>query len=361
MKAWYLSTNLLGVLLAATIWTGCTKKDPLKPEVDESFPAYIRGCDLSALPAMRALKVKYENADGATEDPLTTLQNAGMNVVRLKLWTSPSGYSSLDSVAQFADEIHRKGMRVWISVHYSDTWADPGAQALPAAWANLSFDRLKDSLHSYTAQVVERIKPDYIQIGNEINQGLLWPVGHFNHPVQMRALLSEGIRATRDVSPETKIMLHYAGFQDAAAFFEPLKNLDFDIIGLSYYPFWHGKNIAQLSAKIIELADTHKKQVVIAETSYPFSLLWADWTNNIVGDTSQLIPEFPASPEGQQAFLNTLDQAIQQANGLGWCYWGADMVAGSGAQSTDGSVWENQSFWDFNLKALPVIEAFSEK
>lgn len=361
MKVWQLTVNFIWILIGASIWTGCDKTEPLKPLVEEALPAYLRGCDLSALPAMRALNVKYKNAVGVSEDPLTTLQNAGMNVVRLKLWTTPSGFSSLDSVAKFADEIKRKGMRVWVTVHYSDTWADPGAQATPASWVNLPFTVLKDSLYNYTAQVVERIKPDYFQIGNEINHGLLWPIGHSNHPSQMRALLSESIRATRHVSPETKILLHYAGFQDAAAFYEPLKNLDFDIIGLSYYPFWHGKNIAQLETKMIELADTYKKQVVIAETSYPFSLLWADWTNNIVGDPEQLIHEFEAIPQGQHAFLTTLDQSIQLAQGLGWCYWGAELVAADGPQSTDGSVWENQALWDFNNKALPVIEAISKK
>lgn len=361
MKVRHLFSNLLWMIIAATSWTSCSKSEPLKPPVKETFPAFIRACDLSALPEMRALNVKYKNALGQIEDPLSTLKNGGMNVVRLKLWTTHSGYSSLDAVATFADEIKQKGLKVWITVHYSDTWADPGAQATPAAWNDLLFNVLKDSLYNYTARVVERLKPDYIQIGNEINQGLLWPTGHSNHPIQMQALLSEGIRATRNVSPKTKIMLHYAGYQDASIFFEPLKNLDFDLIGLSYYPIWHGKNMSLLEAKMVELANTYKKEVVIAETSYPFSLLWADWTNNIVGDTSQLISEFPASPQGQLSFITSLNKHVKQANGLGWCYWGAELVAAKGPQATDGSVWENQALWDFNNKVLPVIDAFSEK
>ncbi|HQQ13671.1 MAG TPA: glycosyl hydrolase 53 family protein, partial [Bacteroidales bacterium] len=188
--------------------------------------------------------------------------------------------------------------------------------------------------------------------------GLLWPEGHRSNIFQMRALLSEGIRACREASPKTKIMLHYAGHQNALSFFEPFVNLDFDLIGLSYYPIWHGKSLDELGTSIQNLKNTYNKEVIIAETSYPFSFGWADWTNNVLGNSGQIISNFPASPQGQSDFLQALDAKIGEAGGKGWAYWGAEWVASKGDQASNGSSWENQALWDFDFNALPAVNAF---
>lgn len=139
-------------------------------------PLPLRGAEISFLPQVRQSGMVTKNLNGAPEDMLTTLANAGANAFRIKLWVNPAdGHAGFDEVKTLAEEVKSKGLKVWLTVHYSDSWADPGQQTKPAAWASLSFDALKDTMYNYTARVVSQINPDYIQIGNEINGGLLWP------------------------------------------------------------------------------------------------------------------------------------------------------------------------------------------
>lgn len=360
----HLNNRLYSLLFACILGfslLSCTKKDPDDPIIvpDETeFPTYIKACDLSFLPEMRSDGVGFKNFDQQAEDPLTTLTKAGMNMVRLRVWNNPEGKSSPKDVAIFSKEIEEKKIVIWLTLHYSDTWADPGAQSKPAAWTNLDFETLKDSVYHFTYAVAAAMKPGILQIGNEINAGLLWPEGHRSNIFQMRALLSEGIRACREASPKTKIMLHYAGHQNATSFFEPFNNLDFDYIGLSFYPIWHGKSLDELKTSIQNLKNTYNKEVVIAETSYPFSFGWADWTNNVLGNSGQIISNFPASPQGQIDFLWALDATVSEAGGKGWAYWGAEWVASKGDQASNGSSWENQALWDFEFKVLPAVNTF---
>jgi len=137
-------------------------------------------------------------------------------------------------------------------------------------------------------------------------------------------------------------------------------NLDYDIIGLSYYPIWHGKSMDELRQKMEYLSQTFKKEIVIAETAYPFTLDWNDWTHNIVGLEEQLIlPEFPATPQGQKDFIGNIKTITQEVKGsIGFCYWGAELIAWKGKNAQDGSSWENQSLFDFNNKELPVLGEF---
>jgi arabinogalactan endo-1,4-beta-galactosidase len=137
--------------------------------------------------------------------------------------------------------------------------------------------------------------------------------------------------------------------------------LDYDIIGLSFYPIWHGKSLMELEQTMIDLSIEFSKPVVIAETAYPFTLDWNDQTHNIVGLQSQLIlPDYPASPEGQKLFIRDLRNMVNSNESmLGFCYWGAELVAWKGFDSLDASPWENQALFDFNNHALPVLDEFS--
>jgi arabinogalactan endo-1,4-beta-galactosidase len=157
-------------------------------------------------------------------------------------------------------------------------------------------------------------------------------------------------------------MLHYAGIgADASWFYNKMTTVNYDYIGLSYYPIWHGKNLEDVKSTISTLGQIHNKKVIIAETSYPFTLGFNDWTNNILGTTDQIIPLFSATPLGQKAYLLALKEKIKETQqGFGFCYWGTEWVAFRGNQSTNGSPWENQSLWDFNNRALPAMAAFAE-
>lgn len=359
MKKLNLIPSLLVVL---TILASCSKNDEaqlIEPTPEDTF---IRATDISFIPLIESEGTTYKH-NGVAQNPLITLKNAGCNVVRIRLWKNPTdNQSSFNEVKALALRARQAGLKVWLSVHYSDTWADPGAQITPNEWSSLSFNDLKTAANNYTSSILTEIQPDIIQIGNEINSGLLWPQGHLiNNEAQCLQLLSSISNTIRTQSPTTKIMLHYAGIGSGATwFFNKMSTINYDYIGLSYYPVWHGKILSDVTNTINSLGQTHNKKVLIAETAYPFTLSWNDWTNNIVGLEDQLVPGFPASNSGQRSFLMAIKNGLKQSiYGQGFCYWGGEWVAFRGPQSTNGSPFENQALWDFNNNSLPVMEAFS--
>jgi len=340
----------------------CSKNAKIESIILKPHTIFINGADLSALPQVEAANNIFYNLEGQQQDFLTILKNAGLNTVRLKLWKNPStNTASFSEVKSFTKRLKTLNLKVWIAIHYSDTWADPGHQATPRQWQGLTFNALKDSVYNYTKKVVLEMKPDFIQIGNEINNGFLFPSGNLStNKNQFITLIATAIRAVRDTNSDTKIILHYAGYNGAQNFFNKFKNTDYDIIGLSYYPKWHGKNLQILASTLNNLSVTFNKEVLIAETAYPFTLNWNDKTNNIIGSNNQILPEYPATPNGQHDFILNIKNMVKAINrGVGFCYWGGELVAFKGKNTTDGSPWENQALFDFNNKALPVIEVFS--
>ncbi len=323
---------------------------------------FILAVDISSYPKIELSNPVFKDNNGITISFLEFLKSKGINTIRIRLWVNPiDEHSSLSEVKSFSETLKSMGLKIYLSLHYSDTWADPGHQITPSEWQNVSYDTLKDIVYDYTKMVVQQINPDIIQIGNEINNGFLHPKGHrYSEPNQFLDLLNEGIQAVRDYSPNAKIMLHYAGHQGADIFYSDVKDLDFDVIGISYYPIWHGKSLLQLEQNLSELKSLYNKEIMIAETAYPFTLGWNDWTNNIVGLENQLIlPEFPATPQGQKDFVEQLKTMMTNLDsGIGLSYWGAELIAWNGEESTEGSPWENQALFDFNNEALPVIDVF---
>jgi arabinogalactan endo-1,4-beta-galactosidase len=323
---------------------------------------FIRGADFSFVPEIESSGTSFLH-NGQAEDPLQTFKSFGGNTIRLRLWHQPvAGRSGLEEVKTYAARVKAKGLKVWLTVHFSDTWADPGHQTKPAAWNGLNFSNLKDSLSAYMGKVAREIKPDILQIGNETNNGLLWPDGKLStQPANTLLLFKAAISEARAQSPQSKLMLHYAGPSGSDWFFNQCKDLDFDYIGISYYPIWHGKNMETLKTSLNSLGQTYKKKVLVAETSYPFTFGWNDWTNNVVGLESQILTAYPASPEGQKEYLHSLKAIVKStSHGIGFCYWGGEWIAFKGNQASNGSSWENQALWDFDRKSLPALSAFSK-
>lgn len=347
------------LLVLATILFSCSKgNSPKEPAIDFSS---IRAADMSYLPLIESEGTVYKHA-GQLEDPITTLKNAGCNTIRIRLWQNPSfGHSGLAEVKTFAARVKQAGLKVWLTVHYSDTWADPGTQTKPVAWQGLSFVDLKSAVSNYTTQIMTEINPDIIQIGNETNDGMLWPDGKLTtNESQFLELLSSASAAVRSKSTTTKIMLHYAGTSGSDWFFSKVASIDYDYIGLSYYPIWHGKSLSTLQSTMTTLGQLYNKKVLVAETSYPFTFGYNDFTNNIIGLQNQIIDTYSASAQGQKDYLAALKNTVKQSsNGYGFCYWGAEWVAFRGPTSTNGSSWENQALWDFNNNALPALDAFT--
>ncbi len=357
-------TRVILMILLASWLPGCDKADSSN-QLNHNHH-FIKAIDLSSYPEISQSNSPYFDSEGNAIDLIDFVKANHVNTIRLRLWVNPSTPNSgLDEVAVFSERLHAKGFKIWLSLHYSDHWADPASQQTPGIWQTASFKSLKDSVFNYTRNVMNRINPEYIQIGNEINSGILHPFGNIvNNELQFYELLKEGIRAVRVSSNSTKIILHYAGFKNAEFFFEQLNSLDYDIIGLSFYPFWHGKSMQELEQALKSLAETQQKPILIAETAYPFTLQWSDLTHNVVGLDSQLIvPDFPASEVGQKEFLNRIKSIVKNIpgnRGAGFCYWGAELIAWKGTQSSTGSSWENQALFDFNQKALPAWNAFAD-
>lgn len=369
------------ILIFITFWS-CNNTDNIlennnPPEADSNF---YKGMDLSFQTELEDYNVEYKDANGNPIELLDFVKDKGTNLVRLKLWhTSQNGENTLSDVKTYARRIKSKNMDFLLDFHYSDFWADPGTQTPPVAWQSMNFDEVKIAIYNYTKDVVEQLKnqntlPEIIQIGNETNSGFLWDYGKVWNQFQdnwpnYADLIGEAIRAIREVDTENtvNIMLHHSNVENAIFFFTELEpyNLDFDMIGLSYYPQFHTKNLTLVKSKLNELASSFNKDILMVEVAYPFTLNWNDNNNNFIGDNSQILTEFPATPHGQKAYFEWLVETIKNIpnnRGKGFCYWAPDWVSFSGNEitSTNGSSWENQCMFDFDHGSLPVFDVFND-
>lgn len=367
--------RILLILLSAVVFNCSNSNENVIQQPETTF---YKGMDLSFQSELEDYNVTYKDANGNTIDLLNYVANNGTNLVRLKLWHTPQdGQNSLADVKAYAQRIKSNNMDFLLDFHYSDYWADPGTQTPPVAWQSMTNTQLKNAVYNYTKDVVQQLKnqntlPKIIQIGNETDSGFLWNYGKVwnefsNNWVNYAALVNEAIRAIREVdnANSMRIMLHHSSVENAIYFFNELAvyNLDFDIIGLSYYPQFQIRNLSLVQSKINELATTFNKDILMVEVAYPFTLQWDDNNTNYIGSNDQILSEFPATPEGQKAYFEWLVTAIKNIpnnHGIGFCYWAPDWVAftGNEATSTNGSSWENQCMFDFNHKALPVFDVF---
>jgi arabinogalactan endo-1,4-beta-galactosidase len=244
----------------------------------------ILGADISFLPELENRGMKFSDK-GTPEDAIQIMKDHGFNYIRLRIFNEPAnpkgyspnkGFCDLEHTKAMAKRIHAAGMKFLLDFHYSDYWADPQQQNKPAAWLGKDFSALTKSLHDYTVKVMQELKaqgttPDMVQVGNEINHGMVWPEGAIGNLDSLSQLLYAGITAVKEVSPSTIIMLHIAlGGQNAEARFfidnMKVRNVPFDIIGLSYYPRWHG-TLEDLQNNMADLAKRYPQQVMVAEYS----------------------------------------------------------------------------------------------
>jgi len=248
------------------------------------------GADISFLPQMEERGTKYI-VNGTEKDAVQALADEGFNCIRLRIFVNPEnekgyspekGFCGLEYTMQMARRTKDAGMKILLNFHYSDYWADPQQQNKPLAWQDLSFEQLKNRVREYTKEVLLALKeqgtmPEMVQIGNEINHGMLWPDGHISNPDQLADLLKAGVEAVREVDPATIIMMHIAlgGQNDESVFWLDnmiARDVKFDIIGLSYYPRWHG-TLDDLQKNLFDLVNRYNKPVNVVEYSqYPEEL-----------------------------------------------------------------------------------------
>ena len=259
------------------------KKDWFRP-----LPIHqkILGADISFLPELEARGLQFYNEQGEVEDAIQILKEHGFNYIRLRIFVHPDrkeggyspglGFCDLAHTLVMAKRIKQAGMGFLLDFHYSDTWADPQKQFTPKAWSNLDYKGLEDSTYAYTLGVMKALKnqgtdPDMVQIGNEINHGLLWPKGAINNLDSLAGLVYAGMRGVKMVNSKTPIMLHIAlgGQNEESRFFLDqmlARKVPFDIIGLSYYPRWHG-SLEDLESNIRDLGQRYGKYMMVAEYS----------------------------------------------------------------------------------------------
>jgi beta-galactosidase len=244
----------------------------------------VLGADISFLPQLEDRGMKFYDK-GTSKDAIQILKDHGFNYIRLRIFNNPaadsgyspkSGFCDLEHTKQMAKRIKAAGLKFLLDFHYSDTWADPGKQYKPSAWKGLSFPVLKDSVYAFTKRVIEELKkqgttPDMVQIGNEINHGLIWPDGHVKHLDSLAQLVKAGTDAVLKVDPSIIMLLHIAlgGQNDESVFFLDnmlSRGLYFDVIGESYYPKWHG-TLDDLRNNLTDLATRYSKDIIVVEYS----------------------------------------------------------------------------------------------
>lgn len=345
----------------------------------------VLGADVSSLTKSEDFGGEYfddfrrPNHCGPEQSALDILEAHGASHIRVRVWVDPAdGYHDRAEAKEMARRARNAGLKVLADLHYSDTWADPGHQAKPAAWTSYSVSQLRDAVYAHTydvcrAMTVNGRGPDMMQLGNELNAGMLWPDGHTFDPPNwdnLALFLKAGYQAVKACSPSTKVVLHLANGGDNGLYrwwFDNIttRGVPFDVIGLSYYGYWHG-SLGDLQRNLNDVSARYGKDVVVAETAYPFTLGFNDNQSNAIGLESQLVPGYPASPEGQARNLRdvlAIVRAVPNGRGLGAFYWDATWTAvpGNGWDSADpssGDTWENQALFDFDNVALPAMDEF---
>ena len=348
---------------------------------------FIKGADVSMLPEMEKLGAKFYDTDGTQMDELQIMKNHGVNWIRLRIWNNPKegpgggGNTDEARALEMTKRAKALGMKVLIDFHYSDWWADPGKQVTPKAWQGHSKDQLVKDVYNYTKKVMQNfqkagVQPEMIQIGNEVKSGMLWPIGQLPSQDGDKAfseLMASGLKAIRDCDPDhkTKLMVHLPDGGDNAFyrnFFDTLINKngvgDFDVIGLSYYPFWHGP-MANLRQNLNDISARYNKDVIVVETAFGYTNENFDNNKNCYGPDEERIGGFRSTVQGQASGLRAVMEAladVPNGRGTGMFYWEPDWyaVAGAGWKTGEGNEWDNLAMFDKNGKALDSWDVYRD-
>lgn len=330
-------------MLIVLAFTSCKSKMISKKN------SFSNGADVGWLPQMEATGYKFYDADGSQKDCLQLLKDRGINTIRLRVWVNPnddkaSGHCSPQETVVMAVRAQKKGMRIMIDFHYSDSWADPGKQNKPAAWAKHSFPELLTDVYQHTYDVLKMLKkagvtPEWVQVGNEIPGGMLWPEGSTDNFSQLAQLLDKGYEATKAIDPKIKVIVHldegnksekFRWFFDKAT----ENKVKYDVIGLSYYPYWiktdYQSTILDLENNLKDMASRYNKEVMVVEVG-------GDYT--AVQNTKEML----------EATIKAV-KSVPDHKGLGVIYWEPQ-----GEKSWSGY---QLNAWLSDGKPSPALDAF---
>lgn len=351
---------------------------------------FIKGADVSIMPELERNGTKFYD-NGIEQDGLTILKNHGVNWIRVRIWNNPyvvgpegvgGGNTDEAKAIEMAKRAKALGMKVLVDFHYSDFWVDPGQQKKPDAWKNDSGDKLVDDVYAYTAKVMQDFNaqgviPDMVQVGNELNNGMLWPEAQLtednpNGYKFLAKLLNAGLQAVHDNDRDNKVktMIHLAGVDVNLyhTFFDNLivknKVNDFDIIGMSFYPFWHG-TMDDLKNTMNDVSAKYNKDVIAVETAFGYTLEDADFEKNNFGTNEEKVSGYKATVQGQATGLRDVMATVASVNdnrGLGIFYWAPDWVINEkvGWKSNGGgNGWDNLTLFDTKGNALESMDTFN--
>lgn len=330
------------------------------------------GGDISVLQSYEDNKVYYYDQKGVRiNDVLQYLksEDVGWNALRVRLFVDPKQKSpdgstdaqvcqDLDYVVRLCKRIKAEGFALLLDFHYSDTWADPSNQWTPAAWLTLNDTELQAKIYDYTKTCLQRLvtenaTPDFIQTGNEISYGMLWgkygskanrcyTSSSANWP-RFIAFLKQAAKACREVCPQAQIIIHTERAKQASTtvgIYQKLAEVDYDIIGLSYYPFWHG-SLATLSGTLNQLATKFPdKKVQVVETAYYYQY------QPTTSDITDFSGTWPISKEGQAAFASDLVDELKKHSNVNGVYWWFPEENGNGPNNKVLTGWVNRGLWN---------------
>ena len=379
-------------------------------KVENLTDDFIMGMDASCVPALEASGVKYYDYDGAEKDVYEILAKNGVNYIRVRIWNDPfdengkgygGGNCDIENAIKIGKRATKYGLKLLVNFHYSDFWADPQKQMTPKAWVGMNIDEKTEALYEYTKDCLIRLVEagvdiGMVQVGNETNGAmcgeLASALGGWKRITQ---LMSAGSRAVREVCPNALVAIHFANPEKVGSYESYSKNLDYygvdyDVFASSYYPYWHG-TLDNLAAVLNKVTEVYGKKVMVAETSYAYSLENTDFYGNTVGEGDGYEKDYPYTPQGQANLVrDVIDTVVNKmSNGIGVFYWEGTWISvggdsydenltlwekhGSGWASSyakdydpeDAGQWyggcsvENQAFFDENGRAIESLKVFS--
>ena len=340
-------------LVLALSWSiySCSKVQAVSENLTPTPTSFAKGADVGWLSQMEATGYHFYDNDGVEKNCFQLLKDRGINTIRLRVWVNPSsdkvnGHCNKDETVTMALRAKNMGMRVMIDFHYSDSWADPSKQNKPVAWVNHDFAELQNDVYNHTFEVLTALNtvgvtPEWVQIGNEIPGGILWPEGNSSNFSQLAQLLNKGYDACKAVNPSIKVIVHLDEGNNNAKFRWFFDNamtyhVKYDVIGMSYYPYWlntdYTVTIQNLGANLKDMASRYNKEVMVVEVGGDYTL---------IQNTHDMLA----------AVINEVKN-VPNNKGLGVIYWEPE-----GEKSWSGY---QLNCWQSNGKPSTALDAFKE-
>lgn len=340
----------LAVILTVLIALTFAVTSPHATPPAHAAPPFAKGADISWIPGMEARGHTWKDRWGTTRDVLDILRtDYGIESARIRVWVNPStdyanGYLNTEQAARLAQRAKNKGMRIMLTLHYSDSWADPGQQTKPAAWARLTDQQLMDTIWTYTRSVLTTMRsygvtPTWVQIGNETNDGMLWPNGRASaSTAAMRNyayFVTTGHNAVKSIDPSITTIVHLANGDNASLYTWNIGGIiahgaQFDAIGMSLYPTastWSGA-VDSATANMRNLKSQYGKDVIVSEIGMPYN-----------------------QPAATRSFITKIIQSTSTAGGLGVFYWEPAATPGYNGGYDKGA-------WGTNGRPTSALEGF---